>query len=182
MRIAIDISQIVYEGTGVSRYVRNLTEHMIAEGTEHKFILFGSSFGRKSRLSVFVSDMKHKYPNVEGKIYPLPLRVLDFLWNTVHLLPAEWFTGTVDCFISSDWVQPPLSKAVGITTIHDLSVLKYPEQFHKKIVAVQIRRLKRAVNVCCRFLCDSEATKKDLLQYYGIDPHRIRVIYPGLNI
>lgn len=42
MRIAIDISQIVY-GTGVSQYTENLVRHLLKIDKNNRYVLFGSS-------------------------------------------------------------------------------------------------------------------------------------------
>ncbi|MEK7119854.1 MAG: glycosyltransferase, partial [Patescibacteria group bacterium] len=91
----------------------------------------------------------------------------------------EWFTGRLDVFWSSDWTQPPLMKAAGITTIHDLTVIRYPETFAKKIVDVHRRRLQWVARECKKILCDSEATKNDVITLLGIPQEKLHVVYPG---
>lgn len=97
----------------------------------------------------------------------------------LHIFPIEWFIGDVDVFWSSDWTQPPLRKAKGITTIHDLTVLRFPESFgDTNIVSVQKRRLAWAKKDCRNFFCDSMATAKDAQELLGIGNGT--VVYPGL--
>lgn len=182
MRIGIDISQIVYEGTGVSRYVRNMVRTLVSQKSDHEFILFGGAIRQSSLLHGFIAEMHAINPRVRGVIVSLSPRILDFLWNRLHIVPVEWFTGSLDVFWSSDWTQPPLSRAVGVTTIHDLTVLLYPESFASSIVSVQKRRLRRAKDECSMFLCDSEATKKDLVKLLKIPDDRLHVVYPGYNL
>ena len=182
MRIGIDISQVVYEGTGVGRYVRELVPRVIAAYPEHSFILFAGTLRQKKRMEDFISHLPKKAHNVDVKIVSLPPKVLDLLWNVLHIIPVEWFIGPVDVFWSSDWTQPPLyPKTVGITTIHDVSFLHFPESFHKEILAVQRRRMLRALSECSLFLCDSDATKKDVAEYIGIKENKLIVVYPGVS-
>lgn len=181
MKIGIDVSQVVYEGTGVGRYVQELIPLIIKSSPNDEFILFGSSLRQKEKLLAFMDRIKRRYSNVHTVMLPLPLSVLDFFWNKLHIIPISVFTGALDVFWSSDWVQPPLGKIKGITTIHDVSFLRYPESFHKTILNVQKMRLARATKECTFFLCDSRATKSDVLHYYAIPEDRCAVIYPGYH-
>jgi hypothetical protein len=179
MRIGIDISQVVYEGTGVGRYIRELVPMLLRFAPEHEYILFGSSLRQRAKLRSFASDMKKISGHVTDNIQWLPARLLDFLWNILHIVPITWFTGPLDVFWSSDWTQPPLGGAVGITTIHDVSFFLYPDSFPAIIRTVQKRRLQQAKKECAIFLCDSEATKQDVATYMHIEKSKLFVVYPG---
>lgn len=174
MRIGIDISQIVHEGTGVARYTRRMVDALLTLDKKNEYVLFGASLRRRGEFKKFVNN------RATLVVVPIPPTILDILWNVLHIIPVEWFIGRVDVFWSSDWTQPPLAKARGVTTIHDLTVLRFPESFHQKILTVQKRRLSWAKKVCSIFLCDSETTKKDIVQYLGISENKLRVVYPGL--
>jgi len=180
MRIGIDISQIVYEGTGVGKYVREMVSRMINMAPQDEFVLFAATLRQKKTIERFVRNIQKKAYNVEVKIVPIPPTLLDILWNRLHVIPVEWFIGKVDVFWSSDWTQPPLHGILGMTTIHDVSFLHFPESFPKKIVSVHRRRILRALRECSVFLCDSEATKHDVEEYIGIKKNKLFVVYPGV--
>lgn len=182
MKIGIDISQIVYEGTGVGRYVTEMVRHLLAVDKENEYILFGSSLRQQNKFYSFFNDLKNIYKNVSLKVSWLPPSMLDVIWNQLHVIPIEKFIGNVDIFWSSDWTQPPLEKARGMTTIHDVSFLHFPESFDAKILAVQKRRLAHSKKECQTFLCDSEATKQDVVKLLGIDEKKLHVIYPGFTL
>jgi len=181
MRIGIDISQVVYEGTGVGKYIRELMPRIIQSAPQHHFILFAGTLRQKKRILTFVHSIQKIASNVEVVIVPLPPTVLDFLWNTLHMLPIEWFIGKIDVFWSSDWTQPPLNHALGVTTIHDVSFLHFPETFHASILTTQKRRLAQVKKECSFILADSEATKKDIVRFLHIPQEKISVVYPGFS-
>ena len=177
MRIGIDISQVVYEGTGVARYVREIVRALLTIDQKNDYILFGSSLRLRHKLEQFYETVKK--PNVKLRIFPIPPTLLDLLWNRLHIIPIETFTGPIDVFWSSDWTQPPLRSARGITIIHDLSVLRYPESFGgTNIVDVQKRRLAWAKKECSHFLCDSRSSAKDAKGLLGVE--NCTIVYPGL--
>ena len=182
MRIGIDISQIVYEGTGVATYVRKMVDALLAQDSRNAYVLFGSSLRKRSKLTEFAISIRKKYPNAIVKIFPFPSTLLDILWNKLHIVPIEWFIGDVDVFWSSDWTQPPLARACGITTIHDIGFLRYPETFAQTIIDVQKRRLAWVKRECKAILCDSESTKRDIIEYYHAESTKLHVIYPGFTL
>jgi len=181
MKIAIDVSQIVY-GTGVSVYTRNLVEELIklnkATG-ENEYVLFGGSFRQIKNLKL---KIKQSLPlhgkNFQGSytsgIFPLPPMALDMLWNRLHWLPIESFVGRVDVYHSSDWAQAP-SKAFKVTTIHDFAPFKFERETHPRIVAVHKRRLRWVRQEVDKIIVPSRATKNDAVRY-GFDEKKLVVI------
>jgi hypothetical protein len=180
MTIGIDISQIVFTGTGVARYVREMTEAIITFAPDNTYVLFGASLRQQKTLHKFGEKLKRLSKNVRVVCVPIPPTILDLLWNRLHIIPVTWFTGLLDVFWSSDWTQPPLpNKTLGMTTVHDVSFLVYPESFPEIIRTVQERRLKYAKKECSLFLCDSQATKNDVVEKLQVPKDACVVIYPG---
>lgn len=178
MKIGIDISQIIYEGTGVSNFTRELVEHMVALDTKNEYVLFGSSLRRRFRLEEFKEKFSI-YSHVKVKIYPLPPSFLDILWNRLHIVPIEVFTGTLDVFISSDWTQPPTISARKVTIIYDMIVYKHPKETAEQINKVQKRRYKWVKKEIDEAICISKATKKDAMELLHLPEYKLKVVYPG---
>lgn len=179
MRIGIDISQIVHEGTGVARYVKGLVEALLKEDTTNEYVLFGSSLRKRYVFVDFFNSLSNQNNRVKLVTYLIPPTLLEFIWNRLHIIPVEWLIGDVDIFWSSDWVQPPLLHAKGVTTVHDLVALKFPVETDATIVSVHKRRLDWIKKECQMILCDSEATKRDASMLLGVTTDQLRVIYPG---
>jgi glycosyltransferase involved in cell wall biosynthesis len=183
MRIGIDISQIVYEGTGVATYTRSLVEALLKVDPENRYVLFGSSLRNRAALSEFTKTLGTK--NINKKFSFLPPKLLEFLWNGIHVLPIETFTGELDVFHSSDWLEPPTSGAKRITTIHDFAVFKYPETFAKRgghdIVENQKRKLHFVKHYSDLIIAVSETTKKDAIEILKIPEKKIKVIYEAAD-
>lgn len=181
MRIGIDISQVVYEKTGVGTYVRKMVQALVQLQPEHTYVLFGSSLRQRNKLEAFTREMKKHGKKIKSVIFPLPPTLLHILWNVLHIIPIDRLIGPIDVFWSSDWTQPPVKKCIGMTTIHDVSFLRYPESFAGQIRDVQKRRLYWAKRECDLFLCDSEATKQDVIKFLHIPEGKLKVVYPGYN-
>lgn len=180
MRIGIDISQIVYTGTGVGTYVRRMVESLLRIDTKNEYVLFGASLRRRKIFRSFYAALPHARTSLVT--VPIPPIVLDMLWNRLHMTPIETFTGPLDIFWSSDWTQPPLSRAKGVTTIHDLTTMRFPKEMDARIVATHARRIGWVKKECEAIFCDSESTKKDIAELLHIPEKRLHVIYPGISL
>lgn len=178
MKIGIDISQIIYEGTGVARFVNGLTHYILASDKANTWTFFFSSL-RQSISPDLKKEIRMKgHRLVEIK---LPPRALSFLWNKVHRLKVEKMIGPQDCFISSDWTEPP-SQIPKATVIHDLAFLKYPKTIHPLILQTQRDRMKWVVKESSLIFADSLSTKNDIINLLKIEADKITVDYPGVDI
>ncbi|KKQ27331.1 MAG: Glycosyltransferase [Candidatus Levybacteria bacterium GW2011_GWA1_37_16] len=178
MKIGIDISQIIYEGTGVAELVRNLVENLLRIDKKNEYVLFFSSL--RKNLKSQISNFKSTSQNLKIKTFRFPPILLDLLWNKLHILPIEWLIGDVDIFITSDWTEPPTVRAKKVTILYDLIVYKYPNETDRKIIEVQKRKLKWVKKESDLVLCISESTKRDAINFLRIDEKRLKVIYPGV--
>lgn len=170
MKVGIDVSSVVY-GTGVSVYTRNLVKNLLSIDKENEYLLFGGTLRRKDDLDIFFNSLKG---NFKTKSYPVPPTLADFIWNRLHILPIELFSGKVDVFHFSDWTQPP-SKAFKVTTVHDLSPIKFPRLTHPKIISTHRARLRWVEREVDILISPSLSTKEDLIKM-GIKEKKIRVI------
>lgn len=174
MKIGIDISQIVYEGTGVSTFVRRMVDTLLTIDKKNQYVLFASTLRKGDVIRKFVNN------RAPLTLISLPPSILSFLWNTLHIVPVETFTGPLDVFWSSDWTQPPLRSAVGVTTIHDLTPIKFPSEMDTTITKTHKKRLSWVKKECKAVFCDSQATKDDVIALLGIPKERLHVVYPGI--
>lgn len=174
MKIAIDISQVIY-GTGVSVYTKNLVTTLIKNYPDTEFFLFGGSLRRQGDLKKFINRLK-----ANGKIFPIPPTFFDFLWNSFHVLPVEKLIGNVDLVHTSDWAEPP-SKLPKVTTVHDLIPFKYPQTVAAHVRAAHRKRLAWVVKESDLILAVSKSTKNDLIDRFKINEDRVIVTYEGVE-
>ncbi|OGH32669.1 MAG: hypothetical protein A2953_00840 [Candidatus Levybacteria bacterium RIFCSPLOWO2_01_FULL_36_54] len=178
MKIGIDISQLTHKNTGVANYLQNFIQKLLEVDKKNEYILFFSSLRRNFQFSIFNFQSN---PNVQIKKFKIPPTLLDILWNRLHIMSIEWLIGDVDVFITSDWTEPPVKRAKKATILYDLIVYKYPQETDRKIVATQKRKVKWVKKESDLIFCISEATKKDAIEILGLDPNKIKVLYPGVS-
>lgn len=180
MRIGIDLSMLVYQGSGVATYTFNAAKALLTYDHNNDYIFFYASFRRPPHFT-YLKDLKALGAKlVEVSI---PSRALRLIWNRFHLLPVEWLIGKVDVYFSSDYLRPPLLPGTkGITTVHDLIWHKFPRFHNGDIVASHARKMSKLIKYRDTIIVDSHSSRADLLAIYPeITPSRVHVVYPGIS-
>ena len=180
MKIGIDITMLVYAGSGVANYTFNLVKTLLEIDKKNEYRLFYSSF-RRPKNFYYLDQLK----KLGGKIYdfPFPPSLLKIIWGKFNIIPIELFTGKVDVFFFSDFLRPPLLKGTkGLTTVHDLTWKLFPEYHTKDVIEAHQKKLEKTIEFGDTIIVDSENTKNDLLKLYPqTKPNKINVIYPGIG-
>ncbi|MBI3366484.1 glycosyltransferase family 4 protein [Candidatus Roizmanbacteria bacterium] len=184
MKIGIDISQIVHDGTGVARFTNGLLLSILEYDKKNEWTFFFSSLRKNLDSSLEQKILSKGHNLIKWK---LPPTLLSFLWNDLHrfssLLPTPYFLlSNFDWFITSDWTEPPLHEVKKMTIVHDLTFLRYPETVNEKIIKTQEKRLQHVKKESKIIFADSHSTKKDLIELLHIEEKRIVVDYPGVEI
>lgn len=178
MKIAIDISQTIYKGTGVARYTHELIKALISLKEIHELLLFGFALRGWPELKKQIYSLPRE--SVREKLFFLPPTLLTIIWNQLHTFPVDLLIGKVDLLHTSDWLEPP-AKIPKVTTIHDLIILKYPEFFPHSLVANHKNKLRWVVKESAKIITDSQSSKKDILSFLKVPENKIEVIYPGVS-
>ena len=117
MRLGLDATPLLGARTGIGRYTEQLLEALTDGGDE----LVATAFTLRGRGSLQVP------PGVEVRARPFPARGLQEAWARSELPPVEWLTGRLDVFHATNFVLPPLNRARGVVTVHDLAFLRMTE-------------------------------------------------------
>lgn len=177
LRVALDVSQMVYHGHGVGRYTEELARALLNYRQELDLTFYAGAL----RQGNFLKLRRRQQPwrHAAWRIVPLPPRLAPFFWHTTNL-PLELVTGSQDVVHLSDWTTPH-TNAPCVTTVHDLVYERYPETVPSHVLRAQRTRITRAVKQCHSIIADSISTKNDLVKEYQLRPNQIHVIYPGIN-
>jgi glycosyltransferase involved in cell wall biosynthesis len=160
MRIGLDATPLLGPRTGVGRYVEQLVAALAAEpGLD----LVATAFTARG-----AGGLGAAVPGgVRVRHRPAPARLLQAAWARAEVPPVEWLTGPLDVFHGTNFVLPPLRRAAGVLTVHDLSYLRYPETVaaatlrYRELVP---RGLRRAAAV----LTPSHAIAEEVRAEYGL--------------
>lgn len=178
MKIGIDITPLLFSGSGVANYTYNFVKNLLLIDKKNQYKLFFVSTKNKSNYQ-FLKELE----TLGGKIiyYQIPFKVLEFLWQKNNLIPVDWLIGKTDVFYANDYLRSP-SKTKTITTVHDLTWKIYPDYHTKDVIKAHQKKLEKTIKYKDTIIVDSYNTKTDLLKYYPqINKDNIYVIYPGVG-
>jgi glycosyltransferase involved in cell wall biosynthesis len=177
VRIGIDYTAAVRQSAGIGRYTRNLIRALAELDAENRYILFvAGGWGDGDGLGSWPS-------NFRVRSVPLSDRWMHILWQRLRLpIQIQTVTGPLDLFHSPDFVLPPVGRTPAILTVHDLSFLRVPECYVPAFRRYLERAVSRAVRRAELILADSESTRRDLLELLAVEPSRVAVLHPGVEL
>ena len=178
LTIAYDAKRITHNATGLGNYGRMMIEALARFAPQNRYLLYSPDPGR--------DDLRNRLPQtpqIEFR-YPAPPRrgVGKALWRSFGIrreLPA----GT-DLFHGLAGELPFGLRRAGVksvVTIHDLIFLRFPAYYKwidRKIYAWKYRK---ACEQADRIVAISEATKRDIVSFFGIASEKIDVVYQGCD-
>ena len=176
MQIGLDVSSLTYR-RGVSRYTSNLLT-ALARLSDVNLVLYGYS-GRGYQL--LERELKRILINTTPDKYDLvlkrrPPKLQALLWQT-GLRSLKKDLPQIEVFHSWDYLQPPDKSIPLVSTIHDLSLLKYPKLANPKLLAAHQRSWAILKQRRAQIIAVSQATKQDILDLLKI-PERLITVIP----
>ena len=170
MLIGIDASRsVTQQRTGTEAYAYYLIQSLISQtrDSEHTLRLY---FNKPPPGNLF-ADLSH----VEFRFMPLAR-----LWTHVRLA-QELRHDPPDIFFTPAHVIPFIYRGAAAATVHDLGYHYFPEA-HTSSQSAYLKLSTWANSLIAReIIADSAATKRDMVRFYGTDPAKINVVYPGLD-
>ena len=165
MLIGIDASRAARPvRTGTENYSYHLIRALLATEGRHHYRLY---FDRPPALDTFPPGPW------EARVIPFPR-----LWTHLRL-SWEMSRYPPDVLFIPAHVLPLLHPPRSVVTVHDLGFRYFP-QAHRPLDRWYLQWSTRYhARTAAHLLADSEATKQDLIEVYGIPSRRITVVYPG---
>ena len=166
MRIAIDARLWAEPRSGIGRYTRALTEHLLPLAPEEQWILY--------------VDRRPGPPlaGAEVRCLPGPQRLIWSLWHAPRDLrrrPVDVFHGV------TGFELPGRGSWALVTTVHDLVPFRRPDLVPSRhrwavrcLLGGALRRAHRVIAV-------SETTRQELLARYRLPPARVVVVPDELS-
>lgn len=104
------------------------------------------------------------------------------LWTSFTLPLALYTTKEKpDVIFSPTHYIPRFSPVKRVATIFDLAFLHYPEYFQKSDLWRLRQGTKFSAKNASHIITISHASKRDIINYYGIGEEKVTVAYPGYN-
>jgi len=184
--VAVDLRALVPEATGIGVYTRSLLERLAARGgfrylgLAHRPVrgaagLEAAGVGLAPEVSRLARSLGSLLPvGVLWQQMELPglLRrhEVDLLWSPLQTLP-----------VTRALTAPGGGELPAVVTVHDLTVVLYPETHRLKVRWSQLPFLGRSLARARRIVAVSEATARDLRFHFPDTAERIRVVPEGVD-
>lgn len=169
--IYVDVSAAVHSRAGLGRYSERLAGALIARDPEHTALFYNQGpEGKLPESLAAIAPQRH----VNWGYKPWRSAVL-----LAHLTGRSFnrLVPDVTLFHSTEHLLMPLRGVPTVLTVHDLIYKLYPD-YHKRL---NYWYLNTAMPLYCRqataIIAVSEATKRDVVKEYGIDPAKVTVVY-----
>jgi glycosyltransferase involved in cell wall biosynthesis len=120
------------------------------------------------------------HPRIKVARSRMPGRVAAQVWSRVEWPPAELFCGPLDVFWGPNFVLPPLVKAAGVVTIHDLAFMTMPETCSEAVLRYT-HTVPKMVQRANRIIVPSAFAGEELANWMPEERDRIRVVHPGVR-
>lgn len=172
MRVGVDATPLLGQRSGVGRYLGGLLSGLQAIDADVEPV-----------LTLFSVRGQVPAPAPLGTVPAprrAPARLLNKMWARVPFPPVELLTGRVDVFHATNFVLPPLARAGGVVTVHDLTYLRFPEtvddqvRAYRHLVPDALRRAARVVTV-------SRTIADELIAEYSLAPEAVIVAPNGVG-
>ncbi len=124
-----------------------------------------------------------------GKRWQYKILTPGTLWTQWRLPLSLYFdhprpaspAGGPDLFLTLGHYAPRFSPVPTMVCIMDLAFLRFPDTFKARDLWQLKSWTRYSVRKASKIIAISEATKKDLMNYYGVPGNKITVAYPGVE-
>jgi glycosyltransferase involved in cell wall biosynthesis len=165
VRIGLDATPLLGPRTGIGRYTGELVRELAAAGVDD-VVATAFTFRGTDRLRDAVPT------SVQVRARRMPARLLRGLWRRTGVPPVSWSTGRVDLFHATNFVLPPVGRATGVVTVHDLSFLRTRDTVDAASRAYR-ELVPRSIDRAAVVLTPSQAVADEITAEYGTDPARV---------
>ncbi len=171
-RVVVDVSAAVNSKAGLGRYAASLVMHLRDTWVgPHLYLFYNRRPG--GHLPSSLADIPHRRVSLGYK----PWRMLVWMGHLFHvpfdvLLPPE-----TRLFHATEHLLPPFKGVPTVLTVHDLIFERFP-QYHKRLNYLFLTRtMPLFTRRASAIIAISQATKRDLVEFYQLPAEKIHVIY-----
>ncbi len=178
MEIGFEAKRITHNATGLGNYCRTVIETLSRYAPDNEYLLFSPDSGRE--------ELRKRLPAAPSIRFCYPQTPKHGIgksiwrsWGVVRELPTDL---TLFHGLSGE-LPIGLRKAgiCSIVTIHDLIFLRHPSYYSKIDRTIYTLKFRKACETANRIIAISEATKRDIIHYFGISDKKIDVVYQSCD-
>ena len=169
--IYVDVSAAVHSKAGLGRYSERLAGALLARDPG-RYALFYN----RGDAGRFPESLPADAPRREVRWGYKPWRMAVLLGHYGRV-PFNRLVPNAELFHSTEHLLLPLRGVPTVLTVHDLIYKLFPD-YHKRLNYWYLNRaMPLYVERASAIIAVSEATKRDLVKFYNVDPAKVTVVY-----
>jgi glycosyltransferase involved in cell wall biosynthesis len=171
MHIGFDAKRLYNNFTGLGNYSRQLVSDIAHYFPENDYHLFTPKIKHNSETAPFLAN--------QNLATHQPKNSINALWRTSGIKKDLQLQNIQIYHGLSHEIPIGLHKTniKSVVTIHDLVIKRYPEYFPWLDRQIYDWKFRYACEHADQVVAISESTKRDIIEYYQIDPEKVSVIY-----
>lgn len=176
MRVALELQPCWGQMTGIGHYTFELVRRLIPTAEMH---IQGNLFNFAGRHNNNYLHDAMPFPVLENSL--MPYGIYRRLWRFIPI-KYEAFFGEADVTHFFNYIVPPRISGKVITTVHDMTHIRFPETVDKR----NLRRLRQGLDYSLArselIMTSSVFSKREIVELCGIPQEKIKVVYPAPSI
>jgi len=172
LRVALDVTPLIGQRTGVGEFCTGAIG-ALSERADLAVSGFAVSWRRWSWAREALP------PGVSSRQRAMPARPLHWSWRHLGGPAVEWFVGDHDVVHGTNFVVPPTRRAGRVLTVHDLTVVRFPELCDPPTLAYPAL-IRRALEGGAFVHTPSFFVAGEVIEAFGADPDRVRAVHSGI--
>lgn len=182
MRVILNGVSALKPKTGVGHTTANLHRALAELGTEDSFWLYpGEAISGIARLALQrpkPPGRRRSQPDGTHRWKSRLTELAKAAYRAHFRAAARW--GEFDLYHEPNFV-PIRTHLPTVVTVHDLSVLLYPEWHPADRVAFHERHFRRGIATADHVIVVSEAVRREMIDVLGFPPDRVTAIHNGIS-
>jgi len=176
MRIAFNATALLSPLTGIGQYAMELATRLAAMPEHDVRFFYGAGFSR---------EVRDKPLPGAGRLMPLMRRLIPNSYAVRQALMRRQFRKglvgrKVEVYHEPNYLALPFDGPI-VTTVHDLSWIRFPEAHPAERVFAMNRDFEPALRRSTLLLTDSEFVRREVMEMFGVPPDRITTVPLGVS-
>jgi glycosyltransferase involved in cell wall biosynthesis len=172
VRVALDATPLLGLRTGIGAFCHGALG-VLARQSGVDVRAYAISWRRRRLIETQLPE------GIATRQRPMPARPLHALWARGDTPPLEWFVGATDVVHGTNFLVPPTRHAAAVVSVHDLTPLHHPELCDDATLAYP-GLIRRSLARGAWVHADSAFVADEVMDAFGADPSRVRVVNPGV--
>jgi glycosyltransferase involved in cell wall biosynthesis len=173
LTVAIDATPLLGAPTGIGVVARGVVEELAGRPDVD---LIGYGF-----TATGWAALRSRLPaGVRPSRAPMPAAALLRAWARMDRPSGDWWMGSVDVMHGTNFVVPPSRRAARLVSVWDLTAVRYPELCTPSSLRYPAL-VQRAVDRGAWVHTGAASVAAEIVDHFGVDPGRVRVIPPGVD-